>query len=187
MNLANEKFWWEGPSFLKKREEFVEKINYNEFRFRDAVVLEIKNRLAVSLAKTDFTKQVNLQEVTDIKRFGSFRKLKRVLSWVFRFFNNLKQKLSRKPMTLKEILDKKELNLPEEILTLDNQNKFETDSQSFRNLKNDLNIIKENNIFQFKGCLENAPIPNEAKLPILIYREHYLSKIIIWDRKFTEN
>ena len=88
---------------------------------------------------------------------------------------------------LKEILDKKELNLPEEILTLDNQNKFQTDSQSFRNLKNDLNIIKENNIFQFKGRLENAPIPNEAKLPILIYREHYLSKIIIWDRKFTEN
>ena len=55
MNLANEKFWWEGLSFLKKNEEFVENINSNEFHFRDAGVLEIKNRLAVNLAKTDFT------------------------------------------------------------------------------------------------------------------------------------
>ena len=69
-----------------------------------------KNRSAANLAKTDFTKQVNLQEVIDITRFGSFQKLKRVLSWFFRFFSNLKQKLLRKPMLLKEILDKKELN-----------------------------------------------------------------------------
>ena len=71
-------------------------------------------------------------------------------------------------MLLKEILDKKELNLLEEILILDNQNKFKTDSQCFRNLKNDLNMIK-NNIFKCKGRLESASIPIEAKLPILIY------------------
>ena len=69
-----------------------------------------KNRSAVNLAKTGFTKQVNLQEVIDITRFASFQKLKRVLSWVFRFFSNLKQTSLRKPMLLKEILDKKELN-----------------------------------------------------------------------------
>ena len=28
MNLTNEKFWWERPTFLKKNEEFVEKIVY---------------------------------------------------------------------------------------------------------------------------------------------------------------
>ena len=97
-----------GPSFLKKKEEFVEKIDSNEFRFRDAGVLEIKKR-------SDFTKQVNLQEVMDIKHFGSFQKLKRAVPWVFRFFNNLKQKILREPMLLKEILDKKELNLLEKI------------------------------------------------------------------------
>ena len=32
----------------------------NEFRFKDADVLEIKNRSAVNLANADFTKQVNL-------------------------------------------------------------------------------------------------------------------------------
>ena len=111
MNLANEKFWWEGSFFLKKGEEFIGKINYNEFRFRDSGVLEIKNRSAVNLAKRDFTNQVNLQEIIDIERFGSFQKLELIFSWVFRFFNNLKQKLLRKSMLLKEILDKKELNL----------------------------------------------------------------------------
>ena len=84
-------------------------------------------------------------------------------------------------MLLKEILDKKELNLLKEILILYNQNKFKTDSQCFRNLKNDLNIIKENNIFKCKGRLENVSIPTEAKLLILIYHEHYLFKLIVWD------
>ena len=40
-----------GPSFLKKKEEFVEKIKSTEFRFRDAGVTEIKNSSAVNLAK----------------------------------------------------------------------------------------------------------------------------------------
>ena len=63
--------------------------------------------------------------------------------------------------------------LSEEILIIDNQNKFETDLQCFRNLKNDLNIIKEHNILKCKGYSENTPI--------LICREHYLSKLVIWD------
>ena len=149
-----------------------------------ALGIQVKNRLAVNLAKTDFTKQVNLQEVIDIKRSGSFQKLKRVLSRVFKFFSNLKQ---RKPMLLMEILDKKELNLSEELLILDNRNKFERGAPSFRNLKNDLNVIRENNIFKCKGRLENAPIPIEAKLPILIYQEHYLSKPVIWRKEYIVN
>ena len=84
---------WGGPSFLKKNEEFSEKIISNEFRFKDADIFEIKNRSAVNLANKDFTKQVNLQEVIHIKRLRSFQKLQRVLSWVFRFFNNMKQKI----------------------------------------------------------------------------------------------
>ena len=35
MNLANKKFWYEGLSYLRKNEEFVEKIKFNEFRFKD--------------------------------------------------------------------------------------------------------------------------------------------------------
>ena len=57
-----------------------EKINSNEFRFRDAGVLEIKNRSAINLAKKNVKKQVNLQEVIDIKHFGSFQKQKRMFS-----------------------------------------------------------------------------------------------------------
>ena len=50
-------------------------------------------------------------------------------------------------MLLIEIFDKKKLNFSEEIFILDNQDKFEIDSQFFRTLKNDLNIITGNNIF----------------------------------------
>ena len=44
--------------------------------------------------KLIWQKQI-LQKVIDIKHFGSFQKLKRVLSWDFRIFNNLRLK---KPM-----------------------------------------------------------------------------------------
>ena len=86
--------------------------------------LEIKNRSAVTLANTYSTRQFNLQEFINIKHFGSFQKLKLVLSWVFRFFNNLKQKILKEPRLLIEIADKKELNLSEEFVILDSQNKI---------------------------------------------------------------
>ena len=79
------------------------------------------------------------------------------------------------------MLDKKELKHSEEILILDNQNKFKADSQCFRNSKNDLNVMRVNNIFKCKGRLEKTSISIETNLLILIYRKHYLSKLIIWD------
>ena len=42
-------------------------------------------------------------------------------------------------------------------------------------------FLKENNTFECKGHFENASITIEAKLSFLIYRKHYLSKLIIWD------
>ena len=56
-----------------------------------------------------------------LKRFGSFQNLKLVFSWVFRFFIYLKQKILKKLMLLKEILNKNELNHSEEILIPDNR------------------------------------------------------------------
>ena len=67
-----------------------------------------------------------------------------------------------------ETVDKKKLNLSGEMLILNNQQQFETDSKCFHNLENNFNIIKENSIFECKGRLENAPFPIETKLPILI-------------------
>ena len=81
-------------------------------------------------------------------------------------------------MLLIETVDKKKLNLSGEMLILNKQHKFETDSKCFRNLENNLNIIKENNIFECKGRLENAPFPIETNLPILIYSEHIYQSLL---------
>ena len=72
---------------------------------------------------------VDLSHFGDIKRFDSPQKLKCVLSWVFRFFNDLKQRiLKKKLMLVTEVLDKKELIYSEEILILDKQGNLKTDS-----------------------------------------------------------
>ena len=53
---------------------------------------------------------------------------------------------------------------------------------NFQNLERELKLIKdENDIIRCIGRLEFAPIPYEARAPILIYSEHPLAKLIVLD------
>ena len=48
-------------------------------------------------------------------------------------------------------------------------------------MKRELNILSKNNILKCEGRLKIAPITPDAKLPILMNRNHYLDKLILWD------
>ena len=92
-----------------------------------------------------------------------------------RFIDNLKL---RKSNTLNKIqvnssLQPREISITEEILIRDNQQTFENESK-FNILKRELNIVSKNNILKCEGILKYAPITPDAKLPILINRNHYL-------------
>ena len=80
----------------------------------------------------------------------------------------------------KPILQSRELSVSKEILIRDNQQTFENESK-FNILKREMNIVSKNNILKCEGRLKNAPITPDAKLPILINRNHYLAKLIVWD------
>ena len=48
-------------------------------------------------------------------------------------------------------------------------------------MKRELNIVSQNSNLKCEGRLKNAPITPDAKLPILMNRNHYLAKLIVWD------
>ena len=48
-------------------------------------------------------------------------------------------------------------------------------------MKRELNIVSKNDTLNCQDRLKNAPVTPDAKLPILINRNHYLAKLIVWD------
>ena len=73
-----------------------------------------------------------------------------------------------------------ELSIAEEILNRDNQQTFENESK-FNILKRELNIVSKSNILKGERRLKNATVTPDAKLSILINRNHYLAKLIVLD------
>ena len=96
--------------------------------------------------------------------------------------DNLKLRKSntQNKIQVNSIFQPRELSIVEEILIRDNQQTLENES-NFNILKRALNIASKNNILQCEGRLKNATITPDAKLPILIHRNHYLAKLIVWD------
>ena len=118
---------------------------------------------------------INLRDVANIENYSSLIKLKRIIAFICHFIDNLKL---RKSNTLNKIqvnssLQPREISITEEILIRDNQQTFENESK-FNILKRELNIVSKNNILKCEGILKYAPITPDAKLPILINRNHYL-------------
>ena len=54
---------------------------------------------------------VSIENVIDIKRFNSLKKLLRVTSWIKRFVNNLKMKVLKKEILKKPFVDSNELHI----------------------------------------------------------------------------
>ena len=94
--------------------------------------------------------------------------------------DNSKLRRSNSQIQLKPILQPRKLSIAEDMVIRDNQQIFQHEIK-FKILKRELNIISQKNIWKCECRLKNAPITNYAKLPILINRNHYLAKLIMWD------
>ena len=126
--------------------------------------------------------EINSTDVVNIEKFSSLLKLKRIIAFMCRFTDSLKLRKSNtlNKIQVNPILQPSELSIAEEILIRDNQQTFENESK-FNILKRELNIVSKNNILKCEGRLKNAPITPDGKLPVLINRNHYLAKLIVWD------
>ena len=125
--------------------------------------------------------KIKLTDVVNIKKFCSLLKLKQIIAFMCHFMDNLKLRKSNtlNKIQVNPILQPSKLSIAEEILIRDNQQTFENESK-FNTLKRELNIVSKNDILNCQGRLKNAPVTPDAKLRILINRNHYLAKLIVW-------
>ena len=67
---------------------------------------------------------MSIENVIDIKRFNSLKKLLRVTSWIKRFVNNLKMKVLKKEILKKPFVDSNELHISQLQRISENQRSF---------------------------------------------------------------
>ena len=105
-------------------------------------------------------------------------KLYRVFAWIYRFYNNLKNKTSKSDICLKSFITAVEQAFAE--LFWIGQNQKQPNDVRLKTLSKDLILIyDEINLVGCAGRLKHAPLGYDTKNPSLLNSEHYLSELIV--------
>ena len=168
VNFEENILWWKGPSFLHQSQYVIDE-NLPE---------NLPEEKHIINAVFENASKVNLDSIMDISKFSSYSRLVRVTSWLYRFIDNLKKSIRNEPINTSLILHPDELKLSETRWIITNQKELSTISNQ-RKL-NELNAITDDQgIIRLKGRLSQAPIPYDARTPILLDERHRLSYLIV--------
>ena len=120
-------------------------VEYNN-RWRKQTKIEIDDSLLSScnerIVKTNSylvtgEKKKNIQNIIDVKNFGTLKKLLIITSWVLRFLCNVKSRICGKKSNLKNYLNSGEINNSKNLWLRISREEL-INSDKFENLKNSL-------------------------------------------------
>ncbi|XP_044183283.1 uncharacterized protein LOC122963962 [Acropora millepora] len=178
--LKQSEIWWHGPPWLVEGKEMWPKFEntteppsvcFDEMRVSDRP--NNCTELVVTVRAPALSSVFYEQRYSDIKR------LFRVTAFVLRFLHNLKSR--KNGMAATGPLSTDEYGAAE-ILWLREMQQAVVESPRFESLKYQLGLYTDDNgLLRCKGRLQNATIPFNAKYPILLPADHYLTALIIHD------
>ena len=123
-------------------------------------------------------KTTNISSIIDCTRYSNPIKLYRVTARVLHFINNLKIKSDKKLLKITEI-STEDLITAEKLWIRDIQREAEQ-QRNWKDLQQQLGLYKdEDGVIRSRGRLANSLLPDGAKFPILLPREHNLTKLIV--------
>ena len=128
------------------------------------------------------SKPCNLGKIIDVRRFRSFEQLLRVTGYVLKFVENIRYWRNKKKEINKKEIDKKQRS---NILNADDlvsaKKKWLVDAQ--RGIPDEMmeNLFLGGEVYRWKGRLNNAPIPFDAKHPIWLPSNCPLIDLLIKD------
>eukprot|EP00112_Aurelia_sp_Birch-Aquarium-sp1_P000703 Seg1067.16 transcript_id=Seg1067.16/GoldUCD/mRNA.D3Y31 product="putative protein K02A2.6" protein_id=Seg1067.16/GoldUCD/D3Y31 len=171
--LKDDKLWKEGPDWLVT-EEWPKKLQ--NLDADEAEEERVKRVVQSNIVRQTESKQ-NLSSVIDCNRFSKEIKLYRVTARVLRFINNLKACV-RKEDTVDGELSTEETRKAQKLWLEEIQRAFDEDPK-FPKVRENLGVEKIGGLYRCQGRMQNADVPEYTRMPILLSREHYLTRLII--------
>uniref|UniRef100_A0A8D8XKE2 Uncharacterized protein n=1 Tax=Cacopsylla melanoneura TaxID=428564 RepID=A0A8D8XKE2_9HEMI len=178
--LVGNKLWFNGPSFLYEDPSLWPQASIVTSR---ESVPELKIGTGSNVLVCEETEHVKHELIKFIKSFSCIDRLERVLAWVLRFCNNIgkgTEKKTQKFLSISELKSSRlicvkasqEEHYGKEIKMIKGK-KF---VHSLRTLSP---FVDSTGILRVGGRLRNAPLPEEAKYPILISNKCHWVKLLI--------
>lgn len=160
--------WWQGPTFIQKGEE--------HWPLQSTYVAQsTMPEVLVNSSCVDTSQSHNL--VMDITKYSSFLKLRRIVAYIFRFYNNTKNVSNQ----IKGNLTVEELTMAESKLVYLSQKEsfpnFETQSKAAP-LLSLTPFVDDKGLIRVGGRLENSMFSYEKRHPIILDSKHHLSRLI---------
>ena len=127
------------------------------------------------------SKEVDLNDVIDLRRYTNLQKLLRITSYVLRFISNIKLKIAKSRINLSE-LSMEELDEAKKLRIISEQKAITSDKKLMKSLTYSLGIFNDvDGVFKLKGRLQESDLDNLAKYPIFLCRKSYFTELIILD------
>ena len=187
--LVKSSLWWTGPEFLKSKPEFWPKPPSNSNSPKIAYGEALKQRDTETHALSVNEKENS--EIIAIERFSSKTKLLRTMAWVLRFIAKLKAKVSKSNLNIEhesDTLTSNEIEHAEKTILKQVQNEsFVEEIEYLKERKgkppelvHDFDLfLDDEGILRCKTRLQNAPVIDTSKRPILLPKRHHFTTLVI--------
>ena len=178
LTSCQKQLWWEGPEHLKLLNDQWAEISCNLHGDQLIMSENEEKSHVVTLTSREQT-DVSIANTISIENYSNIRKLYRVTAWVKRFINNVRSSLSRCVVNASQVLSCEEMSKAENAWIMENQRHLNKSSR-YHQLESELNVFNDDcGIIRCKGRLSQAPIPDSAKFPVLLARNHRLAELIV--------
>lgn len=159
--------WWQGPTFIHDGEEYWPSQGNNV----TTTLPEVRANT------TSVTKTQSSNFVININNYSSFSKLRRIVAYIFRFYNNLKNPNNQN----------KQMLTVEELAYAENKLVYISQQESFPNFEKQCKVapllslspfIDDDGLMKVGGRLQNSEFEYDKKHPAIIDSNHHLAKLL---------
>ena len=167
--LAASELWREGPEWLHVNP--CSDIELESLSMPEECAAELKRSGTLVLVNTVSSSTVS--DLIDCSKFSSLSKLLRTTAQVLRAVERFKQLCSDSTVTITHITKA-------EFMWVRDAQRSVTESKNFGSHKQQFNLFKDDHgVWRCKGRLSNLEAPYEVKNPVLLPRDHQLTKLIV--------
>lgn len=174
--LERSTLWWQGPTWLSYS---------GNWAAWEPVGVEGPAPETVSVVPLP----TQLPDFIEWKRFGSYKKLIRVVAWVMRFCSNTLNKIRNKSCNMGHTIDAVEMKAAEVVIIRHIQSESYPDVLAFfnsnsspskiPNIVRQLNLRLDEGLVRCQGRLQGSDVSHESNYPLLMPSNHHVTDLIV--------